>query len=73
MYYLRLLLLFKNKFQPKVCDGCHDLMQEAMSFNNVTIDSANENNHRTQFLYISKDTAINIMKNSDLKEKSGSM
>ena len=22
-------------FQPKACDGCHDLTQKAMSFNNV--------------------------------------
>ena len=26
-------------FQPELCEGCHDLMQKAMSFNNVAIVS----------------------------------
>ena len=30
-------------FQPKVCDGCHDVMQKAMSFNEVVIVSAKGN------------------------------
>ena len=25
------------KYEPHLCNGCHDLMQKAMSFNNVTI------------------------------------
>ena len=26
------------KYQPYLCNGCHDLMQKARSFNNVPID-----------------------------------
>ena len=25
------------KYEPCLCNGCHDLMQKAMSFNNVAI------------------------------------
>ena len=25
------------KYEPCLCNGCHDLMQEAMNFNDVTI------------------------------------
>ena len=31
---------FKNigfKYEPYLCNGCHDLMQKAVSFNNVAI------------------------------------
>ena len=27
------------RFQPKVCNGCHDLTQKAVSFNDVAIVS----------------------------------
>ena len=29
------------RFQPKVCDGCHDLMQKAKSFNDAATISVN--------------------------------
>ena len=25
------------KYEPYLCDGCHDLMQKGMGFNNITI------------------------------------
>ena len=37
-------------FQPKVCDGCHDLMQKAMSFNDVAIVPVKGNDYRI-YLY----------------------
>ena len=45
-------------------------MQKAMNFNDVTIVSVKENYYRIYFWHMSKDNAINIMKNSDLNEKS---
>ena len=44
-----------------------------MSFNDVAIVSVKENDYRTHFWYMSKDEVMNIMKNSYLKEKSGSL
>ena len=57
--------------QTKLCNRCDNLMQKAMSFINVAIVSV-KGNFVIQFWYMSKDEAVGIMKNSDLKEKSGS-
>ena len=51
------------KYEPYLCYGCHDLMQKAMSFNDVAV--------RINFWYMSKDDAINIMNGSNLIDKSG--
>ena len=64
-YYYFLKVNFR--LQPKVCNGCHDSMQKTMSFNDIAIISGKENYYRIQFWYMSKEEAINIMKNSDLK------
>ena len=39
-----------------------------MNFNNVSIVSAKGSNYRINFWYMTKDDAINIKKNSDLKK-----
>ena len=51
------------KYEPYLCNGCHDLMQKAMSFNNVAC--------RIYFWYMSKNDAINIMNGSNLVDKRG--
>ena len=46
------------------------LMQKAISFNDVAIVSIKESDYRIHFWYMSKDDAVNIMKNSNLNERS---
>ena len=41
-----------------------------MSFNYVAVVSVKKNDYRIHFWYMSKNDAINIMKNSDLNGKS---
>ena len=48
-------------YQKYLCNGCHDLMQKAISFNNVAIVSIKGSDYRIHFWYISKDDAISIM------------
>ena len=65
---------FKNigfKYEKYLCNGCHDLMQKAMSFNNIAIAYVKENASRIHFWYMSKDDAINIMNCSNLADKRG--
>ena len=50
------------KIDSKGCNGCHNLMQEVTSFNDITIVSVKENGYRIHFYYISKDQAINLLK-----------
>ena len=67
-------LYFKDigfKYQPYLCNGCHDLMQKAMVFNNVAVAYVKGNAYRIHFWYMSKDDAINIMNGSNLDDKRG--
>ena len=60
---------FKNIFfkcEPSLCNGCHDLMQKAISFNNIAIVYIKGNAYRIHFWYMSKDDTINIMNGSNL-------
>ena len=52
-------------------NGCHDIMQKAISFNIVAIVYVKGNAHRINFWYKSKDDAINIMNGSNLIDKMG--
>ena len=63
-----LLLIFLDKnfsHEPYLCNGCDDLMQKAINFNDVAIVSVKGNDYGIHFWYISKDDAISIMNNSE--------
>ena len=59
------------KYEPYLCNGCHELMQKDMNFNDAAIVSIKRNDYRIHFWYMSKDDAINIMNNFNLSEKKG--
>ena len=50
-------------------NDCHDLMQNAVSFNNVDVASAKESDYKIYFCFMSKDDAINLLNNSVLSNK----
>ena len=58
-------------YEPCLCNGCHDLMQKAMNFNDVAIVSVKRNDCRIHFWYMSKNDAITLMNNFNLKDKNG--
>ena len=59
------------KYELCLCNGCHNLMQKAMSFNNVAVVYVKGSAYRIHFWYMSKDDAINIMTGSNLVDKRG--
>ena len=66
--------LDKNfNYQLHLCNRCHDLMQKAMSFNDVAIVSIKGNDCRIHIWYMRKDDAISIMHNSNLSDKTGTL
>ena len=75
MSYLSLLVYLDKNFnyQKYLCNGCHDLIQKAMNFNDVAIVSIKGNDYRIHFWYMSKDDAISIMHNSNLIDKKGTL
>ena len=61
------------KYEKYLCNGCHDLMQEAMTFNNAAIAYVKGSAYRIHFWCMSKDDAINIMNGSNLTDKRGAL
>ena len=59
------------KYELHLCNGCHGLLQKAVSFNNIAIVYVKRSAYRITFWYISKDDAINMMNNSSLIDKTG--
>ena len=69
-YYL---LGVNFRSQPEVCNGCHKIMLKAVNFNDVAIVFVNGNDYQFLFWYMSKDEAINLLRNVGLSEKSGTL
>ena len=57
------------KYEPYVCNGCHDLMQKITSFNDVAIAYVKESDYRIHFWYMSKYDTISIKNNFNLIDK----
>ena len=72
-FIIGILKMFFLKNEPYLCNGFHGLMQKAMNFNDAAIVSIKGSDYRIHFWYMSKNNAININKNSNLNEKSGSL
>ena len=67
---------FLNKnfsYELYICNGCHDLMQKTVNFNDVAIVAIKENDYRIHFCYMSKNDAICLMNSSTSNEKTGSL
>ena len=61
------------KYEKYLCSGCHDLMQKAMSFNNIAIVYVKGSATGIHFWYMSKDDAINIMNGFNLVDKKSAL
>ena len=59
------------KFQPNVCNRCHDLLIMSMNLSNIAILNIKGPDFRCIMNRISKNEAINFMQNTDLTEKNG--
>ena len=61
------------KFQPDVCNGCHDVLVMSMKLSNITILNINGVDYQCIIKGIGKSEAINLLRNADLAEKSGTL
>ena len=65
---------FINKnfnYQRYVCDGCHNMSLRASSMHHLAIGYNNGNAYRINFTFMSKDNALNLIKNSVITDKKG--
>ena len=61
------------KFQPNVCNRCHDLLMMCMNLNDIAILNIESGDYCCIISRISKSEAINLMQNIDSTEKSGTL
>ena len=62
-------LNYSFRFQPNVCNRCHDLLMMSMNLNDIAILNIKISDYRCIISLISKNVAINLMQNADLTEK----
>ena len=63
-------LNYSFKFQPNVCNRCHDLLMMSMNLSDIAILNIKESDYRCIISLISKTEAIKLMQNEYLTEKS---
>ena len=61
------------KFQPNVCNGCHDLLMMPMNLSDIAILNIKGSDYRCIISGISKSEAVKLVQNTDLAEKSGTL
>ena len=64
-------LNYSSKFQPNVCNRCHNLLMMSINLNDIAILYIQGSDYRCIIRLIIKNKAINLMENADLTEKSG--
>ena len=65
---------FINKnfnYQKYMCNGCHDVSTKAISMYNLCIGYNNGNTYRINFAFMSKNDALNLIKNAVIIDKKG--
>ena len=61
------------KFQPNVCNGCHDLLTMSMNLSDIALLNIKGSDYRCIISGISKSETINLMENADLTGKRGTL
>ena len=64
-------LNYSLKFQPNVCNRCHDLLMMSVNLSEIAILKIKSSDYRYIISLISKNEAIKLLQNADLTEKSG--
>ena len=52
-----------------MCNGCHDMSMKAISIHNLCIRYNNGNAYRINFVFMSKNDALNLFKNAVIIDK----
>ena len=65
---------FINKnfnYEKYVCNGCHDMCIKTNSIHNLCIGYNNGNAYKINFVFMSKNDALNLIKNAVIIDKKG--
>ena len=70
----RFYFLDKNfNYGPYLCDGCYDMSLKAKNIKNLAILYRGEQAYRINFASMSKNDAFNLIKNSLIIDKKGTL
>ena len=58
------------KFQPGVCNGCHDVLMMSMKLSDIAILNIHSADYHCIIIRISKSETINLLQNVDSSKKS---
>ena len=67
---LATIAIFIGKFQPTLCNRCHNVLMMPIHLNDITILNIHRINNRCITSEISEIEDVNLLKNADLTEKS---
>ena len=56
-----------------MCNGCHDMSTKAISMHNLCIRYNNGNACRINFVFMSKNDALNLIKSAVITDKRGTL
>ena len=70
---LLVFLKYSFKFQPNVCNRCHDLLIMSVNLSDIAILNIKGSDYRCIISLISKNEAIKLRQNVNLSEKSGAL
>ena len=71
--HYRYFLNYSLQFQPNICNRCHDLLIMSVNLSDIAILNNKVSDYRFIISLISKNEAINLLRNADLTEKSGAL
>ena len=63
-------LNYSFKFQPHVCNRCHDLLMMSVNLSNIATLNTKSSDYRCIISLITKNETIKLLQNADLNEKS---
>ena len=66
-------LNYSFKFQPNICNRCHDLLIISVNLSDIAILNNKGSDYCFIISLISKNEAINLMQNVDLTERNGTL
>ena len=66
-------LIYSFKFQPNICKRCHDLFMISINLTDIAILNMKGSDYRCIIGLIIKNEAINVLQNTDLTEKIGTL
>ena len=61
------------KFQPHICNKCHDLLMISIGLSDVAVLNVEGSGYHYIISRISKSEAVKLFQNTDLTEKSGTL